>query len=78
MDQHPDIKAHLYIVENQIYPNLGLTLKQTTKDKYITMFNRIAAVLKPDDSYDFMVEKVHRVMINMGVDLDKHSRHYGF
>jgi hypothetical protein len=78
VDQHPDIKSHLYVVENQIYPNLGLTLKQTTKDKYITMFNRIAAVLKPNDSYEFMVDKVNRVMVNMGVDLDKHNRHYGF
>jgi hypothetical protein len=77
-DQHPDIKAHLYIVENQIYPKLGLTLKQTTKDKYITMFNRIATVLRPNDSYEFMVDKVSRVMVNMGVDLDKHHRHYGF
>jgi hypothetical protein len=78
MDGHPDIKSHLYIVEKQIYPKLGLTLKQTTKDKYITMFNRIAAVLKPNDEYDFMVDKVNRVMVNMGVDLEKHNRHYGF
>jgi hypothetical protein len=42
------------------------------------MFNRIAAVLKPNDSYEFMVDKVNRVMVNMGVDLDKHNRHYGF
>lgn len=78
MDGHPDIKSHLYIVENQIYPKLGLTLKQTTKDKYITMFNRISTFLKPNDSFDFMVEKVNRVMANMGIDLEKYSRHYGF
>ena len=78
MDSHPDIMSHLYIVENQIYPKLGLTLKQTTKDKYTTMFNHIASVLKPDDSYDLMVDKVYRVMVNMGIDLEKYNRHYGF
>ena len=78
MDQHPDIKSYLYLVEKQIYPKLGLTLKQTTIDKYTNMHNRIASVLDKTDEYYIMVEKVHTVLDSMGVDLEKHKKHYGF
>lgn len=78
MDQHPDIKSHLYIVEKQIYPKLGLTLKETTVDKYTDMHNRISRVLSPDDEYYAMVNKVYTVLDDMGIDLEKHRCHYGF
>jgi hypothetical protein len=78
MDTHPDIKSHLYVVENQIYPKLGLTLKQTTKDKYMEMFDRIVTVLSKNDEYNIMVKKVHGVLSSMNIDVDEHVKHHGF
>lgn len=78
MDIHPDIISHLHVIENQIYPKLGLTLKQSTKDKYLDMSDRITNILNKNDEYNIMVKKVHGVLTSMNIDLDEHIKHHGF
>jgi hypothetical protein len=69
-DQHPDILCHLRVVQNQIYPNLGLQLKQTTIDQCHAVFNALAKIYLYDDTYDVMVQKtkitLSQLKINIG------------
>lgn len=41
VDNHPDIAAHLNYVENYIYPAIGCTLKDKTRDYYMGLQNFI-------------------------------------
>lgn len=77
-DNHPDIKSHLYIVENQIYPKLGLSLNPLTRFKYIDMFTRISKLLSKEDGIDMITKKVNRVLVDMNLDLTRYTTRYGF
>lgn len=78
IDDHPDIMCHLSTVKEQIYPAIGLSLKQSTIDKFTSLSNEISSVLSLEDTYDSLVKKVHSVLKNNGTNLPQHIKHYGF
>lgn len=46
IDSHPDISYHLKYVENNVYPNIGLTLKPQTKKYFMDMYNGVIELHK--------------------------------
>lgn len=45
-DNHPDIKGHLDFVKDQLYPALGLTMKQETIDYFTDLQQKVTDKLK--------------------------------
>jgi hypothetical protein len=74
-DCHPDIKGHLSIVRDWVYPQLGLTLKQTTIDLFdelqLNVENYVKTIYKPDipktiDYFNRLVElKYSKIFDNL-------------
>ena len=47
MDGHPDIEAHLKFVTDCIYPNIGLTIKESTVNYFMQQQKYIIDLPKP-------------------------------
>lgn len=45
-DNHPDIKGHLAFVKDQLYPSLGLTIRDETVKHFNKMHNDVIRILK--------------------------------
>lgn len=59
MDTHPDVAAHIEIVEKYIYPNIFNKdcIKTETKDFFMSYSNELSTILSPKDSWDKMQNK---------------------
>lgn len=52
IDPHPDILCHLSYVENTVYPNLGYTLKPSTKQMFTEIQHELTNIYSPQASMD--------------------------
>lgn len=68
-DSHPDILSQLYFVQEQIYPAIGLTLKQSTIDFCKDYYARALTILDISDTREKMVDKIQNLNSYYGMDL---------
>jgi len=77
-DQHPDVLCHLQVVRDQIYPKLGLRLKQSTIDKCQDVFDALEKIYLYDDTYAVMEQKTKITLARLKINIGPMLTHRGF
>lgn len=79
MDTHPDVIAHIEIVEKYIYPVLfqHTAIKDETRKLFLSYHNDMSAVLSPNDTWQSMDDKAAKINKKYNLKIGRFSEYYG-
>lgn len=79
MDSHPDVMAHIEIIEKYIYPNLFKReqIQDKTRQFFSSYSNDMEKILSPRDGWHSMVKKTNKINKKYKLAIGAFSDHYG-